>query len=222
MIPVQNGLYPQVHQLNHLCHHSWQHHWTSPIQMWHDTQMGCIWQVMKHHTECLNAWDTHPIVQHHICREVQWVKHKLDISRGVESKTFIYLTTKIQYLLPKKCFAPISLPTWIIVQVKFDVCVPGGGCWVGVCIQPRSHQRCVCADGDGSCHAQMACFSHKNVIISAVESSKVHWKFGHCKCLCKQKTCIWKCYNNFVTTISYANGLIPLSVIVLYPCVNLW
>ena len=106
-------------------------------------------------------------------------------SRGAESKTFIYLTTKIQYLLPKKCFAPISLPTGVIVQVEFDVWVPGGGHWVGVCLRPHGHQRCICSDGDGSCHAQMTCFSHKNVIISAVESGEVHRKFGHCKCLCK-------------------------------------
>ena len=115
----------------------------------------------------------------------------------------MYLTTKIQFLLPKKRFAPFSLPTWIIVQVKFDVCVPGGGCWVGVCLRPRGHQRHVCGNGDGSCHVQMAHFSHKNVIISMVESGEVHWKFSRCKCLRKQKNMYLKmlqqfCHNNFL------------------------
>ena len=105
----------------------------------------------------------------------------------------------MQYLLPKKCFAPISLPMWIIVQVKFDVQVPGGGCQVGVCLHPRSHQRCICTDGDGLCHVQITCFSHKNIIISVVQSSEVHWKLGHCKCLHKQKKHV---FDNVTTIFS--------------------
>ena len=132
----------------------------------------------------------------------------------MESKTFMYLTTKIQYLLPKKRFAPISLPTWIIVQVEFDVRVPGGGHQVRICLHPHGHQRHICSDGDRSYHAQMAHFSHKNIIISAVESGKVHWKFGHCKCLRKQKNMYLKmlqqfCHNNFLCkqSIYYEKGI---------------
>ena len=109
----------------------------------------------------------------------------------------MYLTTKIQFLLPIKRFAPISLPTWIVVQVEFDVRVPGGGRRVGVCLHPRGHQRRICGDGDGSCHAQMTRFSHKNVIISAVESGEVHWKFSRCKCLRKQKNMYLKMLQQF-------------------------
>ena len=119
------------------------------------------------------------------------------MSRGAESKTFMYLTTKIQYLLPKKCFAPISLPMWIIVQVKFDVQVPGGGCQVRVCLCPCGHQRCIYGNGNGLCHVQMAHFSHENIVISVVESCKVHWKLGHCKCLCKQKNMYLKMLQQF-------------------------
>ena len=122
----------------------------------------------------------------------------------------MYLTTKIQFLLPKKCFAPISLPTGIVVQVEFDVRVPGGGRRVGVCLCPRSHQRRICSDGDGSCHAQMTRFSHKNVIISAVESGEVHRKFSRCKCLCKQKNMYLKMLQQF----SHNNFLRKRSIII--------